>query len=581
MGNKQTQNTYAKDTRNILFGAGLVLVSFFLFNASFAQPVRAEGALLFLSPTSESFIEGDTFSVELNLDASDICVNAVKASISFPVDKVQVLSVSKNNSILSLWLEEPSFSNSTGEISFAGGLPHPGCDGLGNLITVEFRAQKQGTANLVFEKAHVLKSDGEGTNVLAGMNSAKYFVETEKSFFETAPTNIGLPRILSLSHPQEDEWYNNQGLNLRWNLSQEIFGVSFALDQSPDTMPDTISKGKIQFKNYEKVSDGIWYFHLRFEDRNGWGEPAHYKIQIDTKFPNPFDIVIDNIGDPTNPEPNLYFETSDDTSGIDYYKMKIGDENFSRLMLAQINPFHLSLYAPGHYPIIVRAVDKAGNNIESRTFIDIEPIESPRILISPDTYISGEEILYLEGEALPDVEVIIFLKKDGKDIKKWHTFSNSQGEWSFSTKELIKSGVYYLSVQAKDTRGMISDLSEARKIKVLLSGLSFGSFIISFKELVLLWILILFFGVIAGCYFIWKNKQVKRALQKETKEAKDKLHQSFGILRKEMEDKIELMDSKPGFNPKERKVCEELKMDLRAAENSVSKEIDDIEEQLN
>ena len=41
------------------------------------------------------------------------------------------------------------------------------------------------------------------------------------------------------------------------------------------------------------------------------------------------------------------------------------------------------------------------------------------------------------------------------------------------------------------------------------------------------------------------------------------------------------MDSKPGFNPKERKVCEELKIDLNIAEDSVSKEIEDIEEQLN
>lgn len=581
MGAKHTQNTYTKQTQNLLLGVGLTLVSCFLFSVSFAQPVRADGALLFLSPASESFIEGETFSVELNLDASDLCVNAVQASVFFPAGKVEALGISKNNSILSFWTEEPFFSNLTGEISFAGGLPHPGCDGLGNLITVEFRAKKQGTANIVFEKAHVLASDGKGTNVLVGLNSAKYFVSAEKSFFETEPANIALPRVLSSSHPQKDEWYNNQEPNFQWNLNKEILGVSFAFDKSPDTMPDTISKGKIQFKNYEKISDGIWYFHLRLEDRNGWGDPAHYKIQVDTKLPHPFDIVVDNIGDPTNPEPNLYFATNDDTSGVDYYKMKIGDEDFSKLMLAQINPFPLSLYAPGHYSIIVRAVDKAGNNIESRTFIDVEPIESPRILISPDIYISGEEMLYLEGEALPDVEVIIFLKADGKDIKEWQAFSNSKGEWSFSTKELIKSGTYYLSAQCKDKRGVISNLSEPREIKVLLSGLSFGSFIISFKELVLFWILILFFGVIAGCFIIWKNKQVKKALQKETKEAKDKLHQSFGILRKEMEEKIELMDSKPGFNPNERKVCEELKRDLKIAENSVSKEIEDIEEQLN
>jgi len=41
-----------------------------------------------------------------------------------------------------------------------------------------------------------------------------------------------------------------------------------------------------------------------------------------------------------------------------------------------------------------------------------------------------------------------------------------------------------------------------------------------------------------------------------------------------------MLDSRPGFTEKERKVCDELKETLKVAEESVSKEIKDIEKEL-
>jgi len=41
-----------------------------------------------------------------------------------------------------------------------------------------------------------------------------------------------------------------------------------------------------------------------------------------------------------------------------------------------------------------------------------------------------------------------------------------------------------------------------------------------------------------------------------------------------------MLDSQPGFNPEERKICDDLKKVLKNAESSVSKEIEDIEKEL-
>jgi hypothetical protein len=554
----------------------IVPIAFLFFAVAFS--VQAEGASLFLFPGSESFIMEDSFSVEVKVDTVGIPINAVQATVYFPLDKLEVLNISKESSIFTLWPEEPEFSNFSGEISFSGGTPHPGFSGIGNIITINFKAKKEGMVNLTLGEGQVLADDGKGTNILVFIKEAKYFIyQPEKIGLEATTT---LPRIFSSTHSNENEWYSNNTPRFQWSLIKDIKEVSFVLDKNQNTTPDTISEGLLNFKNYDLIPDGIWYFHLRLGDESGWGETFHYRIQVDTNPPHPFEIIIDNAGDSTNPKPNLYFETKDDTSGIDIYKIKIGEEKFIDLMLAQINPFPISLLRPGNYKIIVRAIDKAKNIVRTKTFLNIDPIETPEINIWPEKYVAGEETFYIEGTALPEVEITIFLKKNEKVIKEWQTFSNSQGEWSFSTKDLIKSGTYYLSAQAKDKRGAVSEVTIPETVEISLSGLALGPILITFKTLALIFVLISILGILIFGFLVFRIRQSKKILKKETKEAKESVRTSFEGLRKEIEKRIEMLDSRPGFTEKERKVCDELKETLKVAEESVSKEIKDIEKEL-
>jgi len=540
---------------------------------------NAGGASLFLLPSSESFNIGDTFSVEVKVDTAGSPINAAQAFIYFPVDKLEVLNISKDDSVFSLWPQEPTFSNSTGQVSFTGGLPHPGCQDIKNLITIEFMAKEEGQAHFTFDTAQVLADDGKGTDILVYLKSGKYSIFEQIGFAEEEITGF-LPQIISLSHCQEDEWYNNNTPNFQWNLSPEIVGVSFAFNQNPETIPDTVSEGRIQSTSYGEVSDGLWYFHLRFEDENGWGQASHYEVQVDNSPPHPFEVVVDNTGDATNPKPNLYFETDDDTSGISHYKLKIDKENFLNLMLAQVNPFSLSLQSPGQHSIIVRAEDKAGNNVETGIVLEIEPIESPQVILWPKLHVSGEEIFYVEGQAPFQSEITIFLVKDGQYIKQWQSQSNNLGVWSYSTRELLKTGTYYLSAQAKDGRGAVSLVSESYKIEVSLSGFSWGPLLMSYKVLVFFLLSVFLLGIIIGIFFIFRTSREKKTLRKETQEARDSLAKTFNALRKEVEEQIEMFDTKPGFSEKERKVYDDLKEALDASEKLISKEIEDIEKEL-
>lgn len=103
-------------------------------------PFSSKAAVLYLEPAESDYYQGDTFVIDVRIDAEEECVNTIKADLEFPKNSLEVKDVSKGNSIISFWVKEPEFSNETGFISFAGGIPGgfcgilPGDPGESNLL---------------------------------------------------------------------------------------------------------------------------------------------------------------------------------------------------------------------------------------------------------------------------------------------------------------------------------------------------------------------------------------------------------------------------------------------------------------
>ena len=133
--------------------------------------LKVEAANLLMTPNSGEYAVGETFSINVYVDSRDELMNAASASIAFPTDLVEVTSVTRNSSIISYWVLGPEFSNSTGEVYFEGVVSNPGFDGsYGQLVTIRFRAKKEGNASLVFQEGSVLANDGLGTNIIKSFN---------------------------------------------------------------------------------------------------------------------------------------------------------------------------------------------------------------------------------------------------------------------------------------------------------------------------------------------------------------------------------------------------------------------------
>jgi hypothetical protein len=330
------------------------IIIFLLFSIFYFLDSRsALAADLFLMPQSQTIYKEDTFIAEIRLNTGEEEVNALEANLEFPPELLEVLDISKGGSILSLWPTEPFFSNSTGKISLTGGIPG-GFKGQGMIAQITFRVKELGKAIINFgDTSQVLLNDGKGTPASLNLSEGTY---------EIIKMPEGLPKISSSTHPDQNKWYNQNTLHLHWDLKEDV-QYSYLLSKDPLSMPDETPdkpEGELIWMGdmeYPSLEDGIYYFFLRQKLPNeDWSGKITYRAMVDKTPPEPFELAIAQ--DPTvfDGKYFLSFYTTDKISGIDYFEIKEGKEDFKRIT----SPYVLEDQAL-ESKIIVKAVDKAGN----------------------------------------------------------------------------------------------------------------------------------------------------------------------------------------------------------------------------
>ena len=195
-----------------------VFISAFVLLSVFAPLAQAANASLYFSPSSGSYDTGSTFRVSVFVSSANQAMNAASGVISYPKDKLEVTSLSKSGSIISLWVQEPSFSNSTGNITFEGIVLNPGFTGSsGKIITINFRVKSPGVAYVGFSSGAVLANDGTGVSILGSLGSASFSLGGAIPSVPGATTPVRAagvppaPQISSLTPPNPKNWYVVKG----------------------------------------------------------------------------------------------------------------------------------------------------------------------------------------------------------------------------------------------------------------------------------------------------------------------------------------------------------------------------------
>ncbi len=140
----------------------------FKINKTKENYTNQAAVVLLTLPTKSSFNVGDEIDVFLQVNSLDQAINAVAGSITFPNDKLKIISSSKDNSIVNFWINEPSLNDSGDAIDFSGVMTsHSFAGQAGQILTVSFRVIAGGAAMIDIKNTQVLADDGLGTNILA------------------------------------------------------------------------------------------------------------------------------------------------------------------------------------------------------------------------------------------------------------------------------------------------------------------------------------------------------------------------------------------------------------------------------
>lgn len=238
-----------------LFFLVILIFCFFQVGETFAAE-----ASLFLEPASGSYRVKGIFSVKIRVNSDGATINATKASISFPADLMEAQSIAKSDSIFQLWPEEPVFSNLNGTISFAGGLPSPGFNGVGTVATINFKVKKEGEANVNIPEGQVLAADGRGTDILSYFKGGTYvfYPALEIPPEEIAPPEVPeekLPTEVTVPAPEISVYPRY------YTAGEELFYAEGKA--SPDsTVILFLNRGENMIKTWEILSDpnGNWIF---------------------------------------------------------------------------------------------------------------------------------------------------------------------------------------------------------------------------------------------------------------------------------------------------------------------------------
>ena len=393
-----------------------IVFTFFLF---LLLQIVAFGATLGFSPASGSYQQGSVFTANVYANSNGTAFNALSGVVSYPKDLLEVVSISKGSSIISLWVQEPSFSNTAGTVNFEGIVLNPGYNGAnGKVLTITFKVKSVGTANLYFSTGSILANDGEGSEIISGKGTAQYtitpvsitedeIVDTPKKVEEEKEKINLVPDVTSETH-LKDSWSAKKDSVFNFTLTDDVTALRLLVDDVSDSIPTNIYTPPIATREIKDLPEGVSYLHVQYRNKQGWGEILHYKIQVDTQPPQNF--VIKELGSNI-----FYFEAKDVLSGISNYEIQIDGGEVIKYSDDGTHIYKVPELNSGNHTFYVKAYDLARNyTISTLPFTVAEKAgESENKVVTTPTdnpvLNKGTEMITILSIVIPFLSLILLL----------------------------------------------------------------------------------------------------------------------------------------------------------------------------
>lgn len=205
MSSRKNHSTH----RKLFFGVVAAMTLCFLLHTT------AHAATLSISPSNQNVSAGKTFSVRIVVNSNGQSVNAVSGSVTFSQELLTLTSISKSGSVVSLWAQAPTYSNTSGTASFQGVILNGYTGSSGTVLTLLFKAKTEGVASIGLSAggSSVLLNDGQGTNVLSNTSGGSVIITkgsatTQANSEPTVPVVVTPPPHPVVELPVFTEYQN-------------------------------------------------------------------------------------------------------------------------------------------------------------------------------------------------------------------------------------------------------------------------------------------------------------------------------------------------------------------------------------
>jgi hypothetical protein len=431
----------------------------------------AAGATIIFAPGSLTMTPGSQASTTVMI-ASDVTFNSLDLYITFPASIMSVTGVDTSGSDFNIVLTKRE-DNSAGTIHFTMSSTTPGGLTTTKLATVTFQAKSEGSGSLGLKpNGQVVAADGHGTSIPVTSGGAAVQVQAVQAATPTPtpqvnhpvatpaptfrPATTDAPQISSTTHPDQEHWYTNRTVTLNWNGGGQAYNVAF--DQSATTQLPDQSAGPMTTTTTTLAGDGVWYGHVKSLGSAGWSATSHYKLQVDTVGPVAFTATTDPLGD-TGILPKVIFATTDATSGIDHYEIRMDNDEW----MSATSPYALTKGKTGQHTVQVKAIDKAGNTAVAEVKFNLLAPDAP-VITSPankQLFMLGQ-LVDVQGKAAPKTMVDLFLN----DKKLETVLTDAAGNFQATKSLLLFAGAYKLVAKAISPEGIASSPSAAINLTI-------------------------------------------------------------------------------------------------------------------
>ncbi len=379
-------------------------------------PSFSFAATLGFSPRERTYEVGSTITVAVVANSGGSALNAVSGTVSFPKELLQVQSVTKSDSVMSLWVQEPTFSNQNGAVQFEGIVLNPGYTGTnGTVLTVTFKALRAGVATLSFPNGSILANDGEGSEILSSRGSA-VFTFTDRSVEEeigmTAPSSIptleetgtAVGPLVRQNNVSVAGWTNKTTQTFLFEYGPEVTALRLLVDSNSDSLPTVLYEPPISLKEIVDIPTGISYLHVQTKSADGWGAVTHHTISLDTDVPETLTVLEQKNPDKNSRVKVFTLQAHDSSSGIERFEVALDGASAEVLTAGEYVTYITPVLTSGAHTLIARSFDKAGNFTEKTTEFTI----AEDVLLSDETKGEGVNfsVMKLISSGAPAITIV-------------------------------------------------------------------------------------------------------------------------------------------------------------------------------